>query len=83
MDLPIKHYGIDQPTETVQGDEYTEEALIIPNSKQSGKCLVTIYLSKQPKGTLCSQLTELSTDKMLKTLFSNIRKLANLSTYLC
>ena len=36
VDLPIKHYGTDQPTETVQGDEYTEEALIIPNSKQSG-----------------------------------------------
>ena len=30
MDLLIEHYGADHPAETVQGDEYTKEAVISP-----------------------------------------------------
>ena len=77
MDLLMEHYGAEQPVETVQGDEYTKEALISPELQTEWKTFRS-YLSKQPKGTLCSQLTELSTDEMLRTIFPNISTLANI-----
>ena len=30
VNLLIEHYGTEQPVETMQGDEYTKEALISP-----------------------------------------------------
>ena len=57
VDLLIEHYGTEQPAETVQGDGYTKEALISPELRTEWKTFCS-YLSKQPKGTLCSQLTE-------------------------
>ena len=53
VDLLIKHYGAEQTAETVQGDEYTKEALIFPELRTEWKTFRS-YLSKQPKGTLCS-----------------------------
>ena len=63
--------------ETVQGDEYTKEPLISPELRTVWKTFHS-HLSKQPKGTLCSQLTKLSTDEMLRTIFPNISTLANI-----
>ena len=77
VDLLIEHYGAEQPVETMQGDEYTKEALISPELRTEWKTFRS-YLSKQPKGTLCSQLTKLSTDEMLRTIFPNISTLANI-----
>ena len=77
VDLLIEHYGAEQPVETVQGNEYTKEALISPELQTEWKTFRS-YLSKQQKGTLCSQLTELSTDEMLRTIFPNISTLANI-----
>ena len=77
VDLLIEHYGAEQPAETVQGDGYTKEVLISPELRTEWKTFRS-YLSKQPKGTLCSQLTELSTDEMLTTIFPNISTLANI-----
>ena len=76
MDLLFEHYGAEQPAETVQDDEYTKEALISPELRTERKTFRS-YLSKQPKGTLCSQLSELSTDEMLRTIFPNISTQAN------
>ena len=30
VDLMLAHYGVEQPAETVDGDEYTKEALMSP-----------------------------------------------------
>ena len=77
VNLLIEHYGAEQPAETVQGDGYTKEALISPELRTEWKTFRS-YLSKQPKGTLCSQLTKLSTDETLRTIFPNISTLANI-----
>ena len=82
VDLLIELYSAEQPAETVQGDEYTKEALISPELRIEWKTFCS-YLSKHPKGTLCSQLTELSTDEILRTIFPNISNLANMSHYPC
>ena len=77
VDLMLAHYGAEQPAETVDGDEYTKEALISPEIRTEWKTFRS-YLSKQPKGTLYSQLTELTTSDMLRTMFPNISTLANI-----
>ena len=77
VDLLIEHYGAEQPAETVQDDEYTKEAVISPELRTEWK-IFRSYLSKQSKGTLCSKLTKLSTDEMLRTIFPNISTLANI-----
>ena len=77
VDLMLAHYGAEQPAETVDGDEYTKEALISPEIQTEWKTFRS-YLSKQPKGTLYSQLTELTTSDMLRTMFPNISTLANI-----
>ena len=71
--MRLAHYGAEQPAETVDGDEYTKEALISPEIRTEWKTFRS-YLSKQPKGTLYSQLTELTTSDML----SKISTLANI-----
>ena len=53
VDLLIQHYGLEQPAETVQADEYTKEALVSPKLQTEWKTFCC-YLCKQPKGTLCS-----------------------------
>ena len=75
VDLMLAHYGAEQPAETVDGDEYTKVALISPEIRTEWS---RSYLSKQPKGTLYSQLTELTTSDMLRTMFPNISTLANI-----
>ena len=70
------HYGADQPANTVDGDEYTRKALISPDIRTEWKTFRS-YLLEQPKGTLYSQLTELTTNEMLITMFPNISTLAN------
>ena len=77
MDLLIEHYGAKQPAETVQGDKYILEALISPELQTEWKTFRS-YLSKQPEGTLYSQLTELGTNKMLRTMFPNVSTMANI-----
>ena len=59
VDLLFAHYGADQPANTVDGVEYTKKALISPDIWKTFRS----YLSKQPKGTLYSQLTELTHHK--------------------
>ena len=71
---PIKN---EQPADTVHGDEYTKKALISPDIRMEWTTFRS-YLSKQPKGTLYSQLTELTTNEMLITMFPNISTLANI-----
>ena len=61
----------------MQGDEYNKEVLIFPELQRELKTFHS-YLFKPPKGTLCSQLTELSIDKMLRTTFSNVSTLVNI-----
>ena len=73
----LAHYGAEKPAETVDGDEYAKEALISPEIRTKWKTFWS-YLSKQPKGTLYSQLTELTTSDMLRTMFPNISTLANI-----
>ena len=58
-------------------NEYTKEALISPEIRTEWKTFRS-YLSKQPKGTLYSQLAELTTSDMLRTMFPNISTLANI-----
>ena len=41
-------YGVEQPAETVDGDEYTKEILISLKSEWSGKFFQATHLSKQP-----------------------------------
>ena len=55
VDLMLAHYGAEQPAETIDGDEYTKEALISPEIRTEWK-MFRSYLYKQPKGTLYSQL---------------------------
>ena len=69
-----------QSAETVQGGECTKEALISPELKIEWKTFRS-YLPKQPKGTLYSQLTKLSIDEMLRTIFPNISTLANIKSH--
>ena len=76
LDLILAHCGAEQPAETI-GDGYTEEALISPEIRTEWKTFRS-YLSKPPKGTLYSQLTELTTSNMLRTMFPNISTLANI-----
>ena len=77
VDLMLAHYGIEQPSVTVDGDEYTKEALISAEIQTEWKTFRS-YSSKQPKGTLYSQLTELTTNDKLRTKFPNISTLANI-----
>ena len=77
MDLLLAHYGAEQPADIVDGDEYTKKALISPDIRTEWKTFRS-YLSKQPKGTLYSHLTELTTNEMLITMFPNISTLANI-----
>jgi len=77
VDLLLAHYGADQPANTVDGVEYTKKALISPDIRTEWKTFRS-YLLKQPKGTLYSQLTELTTNEMLITMFPNISTLANI-----
>ena len=77
MDLLLAHYGAEQPADIVDGYEYTKKALISPDIRTEWKTFRS-YLSKQPKGTLYSQLTELTTNEMLITMFPNISTLANI-----
>ena len=77
MNLMLAHYGAEQPAETVDGDEYTKEALISPEFQTKWKTFRSC-LSKKPKGTLYFQLTELTTSDMLRTMFPNISTLANI-----
>ena len=75
VDLLIEHYSAEQPVDTLQDDEYTKEAVISPELRTKA---FRSYLSKQSKGTLCSKLTKLSIDEMLRTIFPNISTLANI-----
>ena len=77
VDLMLAHCGVEQPVETVDSDKYTKEALTSPEIRMEWKTFRS-YLSKQPKGTLHSQLTELNTNDMLRTMFPNISTLANI-----
>ena len=52
VDILIEHYGAEQPAETVQGDEYTKEALISRELRTEWKTFCS-YLSKQLK-ELCA-----------------------------
>ena len=63
------------------GDKYTKAALISPEIRMEWKMFQS-YLSKQSKGTLYSQLSELNTNDMLRTMFLNINTLANIYLYL-
>ena len=65
--LLLAHYGAEKPAYTVDGDEYTKKALIPPDIRTEWKTFQS-YLSKQPKGTLYSQFTELTTNEMLITI---------------
>lgn len=76
VDLLFAHYGADQPEITVDGVEHTKKALISPDIRTEWKTFRS-YLSKQPKGTLYFQLTELTTNEMLITMFPNISTLVN------
>ena len=77
VDLLLAHYSAEQPADTVDGDEYTKKALISPDIRTEWKTFRS-YVSKQPKGTLYSHLTELTTNEMLITMFPNISTLANI-----
>ena len=46
MDLMLPHYGVDQPAETVDGDDYTKEALTSPEI-QSAKRFDATYLNRR------------------------------------
>ena len=78
VDLLLAHYGAEQPADTIDGDEYTKKALISPDIRTEWKTFRS-YLSKQPKGILYSQVTELTTNEMLITMFPNISILTNIS----
>ena len=73
VDLLLAHYGAEQPADTY---EYTKKALISPDIRTEWKTFRS-YLLKQPKG-LYSQLTKLTTNKTLITMFPNISTLANI-----
>ena len=77
VDLLINHYGVDRPAEAVQGDEYIKQALISPELWTEWKTFHR-YLSQQSKVTLNSQLTTLTTNEILKTMFPNRSTLANI-----
>ena len=65
------------PADTIDGGEYTTKALISSDIRTEWKTYRS-YLSKQPKGSLHSQLTELSTNEMLIAMFPNISTLAKI-----
>ena len=77
VDLMLSHYGAEHTAETVDGDEYTKEALKSPEIRAEWGTFLS-YLSKQQKGTLSSQLTELTTNDMLRMILPNISTLANI-----
>ena len=68
---------MEKPADTIDGGEYTAKALISSDIRTEWKTYQS-YLSKQRKGTFYSQLTELSTNKMLVTMFPNISTLAKI-----
>ena len=77
VDSILAHYGAEQPAETVDGDEYTKEALISPKFQTEWKTFCS-YLFKQPKETLYSQLTELITSDTWRMMSLNISTQANI-----
>lgn len=79
VDTLLAHYGAELPAETIDSDVYTMNALISPDVRTESKTFRS-YLSKikQPKGTLHSQLKELTTNEMVIRMFPNISTLANI-----
>lgn len=68
VDALIDHYGADRLAETVQREEYVKQALTFSELRTEWKAFRN-YLSKQPRGTLQSQLKELDTNEMHQTMF--------------
>ena len=77
MDILLGHYGMEMSADTIDGGEYTAKALISSDICTEWKKYRS-YLSKQRKGYFYSQLTELSTNEMLVTMFPNISTLAKI-----
>lgn len=77
VEILLGHYGVEMPADTIDGGEYTTKALISSDIRTEWKTYRS-YLSKQPKGSLHSQMTELSTNEMLIAMFPNISTLAKI-----
>ena len=77
MEILLGNYGVEMPADSTDGSEYTTKALISSDICTEWKTYWS-YLSKQPTGSLHSQLTELSTNEMLISMFPNISTLAKI-----
>lgn len=77
VDALINHYGADRLAETVQHEEYVKQALTSSELRTEWKAFRN-YLSKQPRGTLQSQLKEL---KCIKQCSPSQHSLKHLSCY--
>ena len=52
VELMLAQYGTEQPAETINGDEYTKEALISPEISTEWETFKATYLSRQKE--LCT-----------------------------
>ena len=71
-----RHYGVDRPAQTLEGEEFSKPALTSAEVSTEWKTF-RHYLTKQPKEDMGVQLQELVTNDMLKTMFPSLNTLAN------
>ena len=71
-----RHYGVDRPAQTLEGEEFSKPALTSAEISIEWKTF-RHYLTKQLKEDMGVQLHELVTNNMLKTMFPSLNTLAN------
>ena len=72
----LDQYGVNKTALTLDGEEYEKKALITTEVLAEWTTF-RHYLAKQPKEDMASQLNNLLTTEMLKTMFPHLNTLAN------
>jgi len=75
LSILLHQYGLPRTVLSLIGGELQKQALI--TGEEWTALIFRHYITKQPKEDISSQLHDLSTNKMLKPTFSNLRTLTN------
>ena len=74
----LKHYGVERPAETIEGEETVREPVVSSDITNEWKTYRQ-YMAKQPEENMKLQLKQLTSNEMLKTMFPNLNTLASIS----
>lgn len=74
----LAHYGRERSAETLDGEETVQEAMISTDVTIEWKTFRR-YMSKKSQNNLQSQLKDLVSNDMMKTMFPNLSTLASIS----